>query len=45
MTNDMFQLLDNTLEAKKEVEIMVTDSNDHCPTFAAKWARGDPIGK
>ncbi|OZC11535.1 hypothetical protein X798_01393 [Onchocerca flexuosa] len=37
------KLLDNTLEAKKEVEVMVIDSNDHCPTFAAKWARGDPI--
>ncbi|KAL4002923.1 Cadherin domain family protein [Acanthocheilonema viteae] len=37
------KLLDSTLEAKKEVEVIVVDSNDHCPTFAAKWARGDPI--
>ncbi|CAG9538889.1 unnamed protein product [Cercopithifilaria johnstoni] len=37
------KLLDSTLEAKKEVEVMVADSNDHCPTFAAKWARGDPV--
>ncbi|EJD75084.1 cadherin domain-containing protein [Loa loa] len=37
------KLLDSDLEAVKEVEVIVTDSNDHCPTFAVKWARGDPI--
>ncbi|EJW72592.1 hypothetical protein WUBG_16499, partial [Wuchereria bancrofti] len=36
-------LLDSALEAKKEVEVIVADSNDHCPTFAVKWTRGDPI--
>ncbi|EJW75615.1 hypothetical protein WUBG_13478 [Wuchereria bancrofti] len=39
------RLLDSALEAKKEVEVIVADSNDHCPTFAVKWTRGDPIGK
>uniref|UniRef100_A0AAF5PQC7 Cadherin domain-containing protein n=2 Tax=Wuchereria bancrofti TaxID=6293 RepID=A0AAF5PQC7_WUCBA len=37
------RLLDSALEAKKEVEVIVADSNDHCPTFAVKWTRGDPI--
>ncbi|VDK67917.1 unnamed protein product [Litomosoides sigmodontis] len=39
------KLPSSTLEGKKEVEVTVADSNDHCPTFAAKWARGDPIGR
>lgn len=45
MKNDTFQLLNSALEARKETAVMVADSNDHCPTFAAKWARGDPVGK
>ncbi|MCP9259220.1 hypothetical protein DINM_002182 [Dirofilaria immitis] len=37
------KLLEYTLEAKKDIEVIVADSNDHYPTFAAKWTRGDPI--
>uniref|UniRef100_A0A915PC44 Uncharacterized protein n=1 Tax=Setaria digitata TaxID=48799 RepID=A0A915PC44_9BILA len=37
------KLWNNTLEANKEVNVIVADSNDHCPTFAVKWTRGDPV--
>lgn len=33
------------LEGTEDVEVTVVDSNDHCPVFAAKWARGDPVGE